>query len=131
MRNVLACAVCVTMAGCGSTSTPPAGSEIKGCDDAKLLASPSDLAQRGAWAVGAKTVTIDGLRTEVWYPTAKTAVEGMAAAKYDIRLALPPSEAAKIPDDANPWQTCVCVRDAPLDTTHGPYPVIVFVHGTA
>lgn len=131
MRIVLACAVCVTIAGCGSTSTPPAGSEIAGCDGAKLLASPADLAQRGAWAVGAKTVTVEGLRTEVWYPVEKAAVEGMPPARYDIRLALPPAEAAKIPDDDNPWQTCDCVRDAPLDATRGPYPVIVFVHGTA
>lgn len=122
----------VAIVGCGSSSTtPPTGSEVTGCDGAKLLASPSDLSQRGPWGVGAKTVTVDGLRTEVWYPVPASAVEGATKARYDIRLALPAEEAAKIPDADNPWQTCDCVRDAPLDTEHGKYPAIVFVHGTA
>lgn len=133
MRVGIVFAVVIGMAtsGCGSTSAPPAGSEIAGCDGAKLLASSTDLAQRGAWTVGAKTVLVQGLRTEVWYPSLPASVNGATTARYDIRLALPPDEAAKIPDDDNPWQSCDCVRDAPIDTTHGPYPVIVFVHGTA
>ena len=41
----------------------------------------------------------------------------------------PAVEAAKIPDGDNPWQPCDCIRDLPLDDAHGPYPVVVFVHG--
>ncbi|MGZ5651952.1 MAG: alpha/beta hydrolase, partial [Usitatibacter sp.] len=49
----------------------------------------------------------------------------------DIREHLPAADAVKIPDGDNPWQECGCVRDLPLDDQHGPYPVVLFVHGTA
>lgn len=126
------CAAVFLLTACDSDpETPPTGSEIDGCGDTKLLASSADLSARGPWSVGAKTVMVGALRTEVWYPVLPASVEGATKARYDIRQALPPEEAAKIPDDDNPWQDCDCVRDAQLDATHGPYPVIVFVHGTA
>ena len=56
---------------------------------------------------------------------------GAEKVRYDIRDELPASERGKIPDAENPWQDCDCYRDLPLDETHGPYPVVVFVHGTA
>ena len=50
---------------------------------------------------------------------------------YDLRRYLPPDEAAKVSDAQNPWQPCPCYDGLPLDTRRGPYPVIVFIHGTA
>jgi predicted dienelactone hydrolase len=71
------------------------------------------------------------LTVEVWYPAVPGSEAGMSKAVYDIRKALPASEISKIPDADNPWQNCDCYRDLPLDTAHGPYAGIVFVHGTA
>lgn len=90
-----------------------------------------DPAMRGPWAVGARTVRVGALEAEVWYPAAVGSEGGREKARYDIRKSLPESEAAKIPDADNPWQPCDCYRDLPIDDTRGPYPVVVFVHGTA
>jgi hypothetical protein len=118
--------------GCDSSSTKPDdGDGLAGCGETKLLANPADFAARGPWAVGAKTVTIGRLTAEVWYPAAPGADAGKPTERYDIRKQLPASEAAKIPDADNPWQDCACVRDLELDRQHGPYPVVLFVHGTA
>ena len=103
----------------------------EGCDGAPLLPVPADPALRGPWAVGARTVTIADRTTEIWYPAAPGAEAGKEPAIYDIRLHLPAEEQGKIPDEANPWQACDCYRDLPIDAAHGPYPVIVFIHGTA
>ena len=125
-----------TLVACSGPDTepgedPPPGSEVAGCDGATLLATPSDAAARGPWEVGVRTVTIDGLTVDVWYPAPPGSAAGAEPARYDIREALPASEAAKIPDADNPWQHCDCVRDLPFDDARGPFPAIVFVHGTA
>lgn len=112
------------------SSDAPGGS-VAGCDGATLLSNPSDFAAPGPWAVGVKTVMVNGLLTEVWYPAVPGSDAGKTPERYDIRAELAPSEAAKISDADNPWQACDCTRDLPLDTAHGPYPVVLFVHGTA
>ncbi len=93
------------------------------------LATPSDPGARGPWAVGAKTVTLGGLVHEVWYP----APPGAAGANkvYDLRDQLSPEDAVKIPAEKAPKQVCDCVDGLPIDAAHGPYPTIVFFHGTA
>jgi predicted dienelactone hydrolase len=48
-----------------------------------------------------------------------------------LRRYLVAEERAKISDEENPWQACPCFRDLPIDARRGPYPVVVFVHGTA
>ncbi|HEY5950153.1 MAG TPA: hypothetical protein VIV40_31875 [Kofleriaceae bacterium] len=137
MRRLLVLAV---LLGCGSSSSTTPGDDdddgsgggsAVGCDGTPLLANPSDLAAPGPWPVGARTVKVGGLTVEVWYPATPGSAEGKSPERYDIRTHLPPSEVPKIPDADNPWQTCDCVRDLPLDDKHGPYPVVVFVHGTA
>ncbi|HWB81928.1 MAG TPA: hypothetical protein VG755_43495 [Nannocystaceae bacterium] len=107
------------------------GDVAAGCPGTSLLANPSDPSQRGPWPVGVRTTTIDDLTVEVWYPATPGSDAGGAPVVYDIRLAIPESERMKISDADNPWQTCACTRDLPIDDAHGPYPVIVFVHGTA
>jgi hypothetical protein len=105
--------------------------DVEGCDGASLYEVPADPAARGPWPVGARTVVLDGVTTEIWYPAAWGSDSGQEPAIYDIRYALPPSEQSKITDDKNPVQECDCYRDLPPDTSHGPYPVVVFIHGTA
>lgn len=124
--------IAAAAAACSDSSAPPEeGAELTGCDGAALLASAADPSKRGVWPVGARTVTVDGLTTEIWYPATPGSEAGVPTARYDIRLSLPATEAAKIPDDDNPWQSCDCARDLPFDATRGPFPVVVFVHGTA
>jgi len=90
---------------------------------------PNDTSLRGPWPVGTRTVTIGSLTVEVFYPAAQE--PGEEPVRFDIRDALPPEEAEKISDEENPWQICECGRDLPIDDAFGPYPVIIFVHGTA
>lgn len=121
--------------GCGGGGDDDDGTsppmDIAGCDGATLLSSPADPATPGPWAVGARTVTIGRLTVEVWYPAAPGSEAGQTPIRYDIRQALNPSQRTLIPDADNPWQDCECFRDLPLDPGHGPYPVVLFVHGTA
>jgi len=114
--------------GDGDTGEP---AEVAGCDDASFYAVPADPVERGPWAVGAVTVELDGVTTEIWYPAQWGSEANADPRTYDIRYALPPSEQGKISDAKNPLQICDCYSELPLDADHGPYPVVVFVHGTA
>lgn len=102
-----------------------------GCDGALLYELPEDSSKRGPWPVGTRTVQVGRLQAEVWYPAAFGSDTDATRVRYDIREALPLSQQSKIADADNPWQDCNCYRDLPLDQRHGPYPVVVFVHGTA
>jgi len=114
-----------------STADTTTGDPATGCPGTTLLPNPTDFSARGPWPVGVRTTTIDDLTVEVWYPAVPGSDDGVDPAIYDIRLAIPESEREKISDADNPWQPCECRRDLPIDDGHGPYPVIVFVHGTA
>ena len=115
----------------GSGGTGGGPGDTTACPGTKVYTVPEDTGARGPWPVGAKTVTVQGLATEIWYPATLGSEAGKEKIQYDIRKWLPVSEQQKIPDVDNPWQPCDCYRDLPLDTNHGPYPVIVFIHGTA
>lgn len=128
--------------GCGSSAatTADAGgirpegdaaTVAAGCDGARMRPVPADPAARGPWAVGARTVTVGRLTAEVWYPAADGSADGAPAKVYDIREHLPASQRDRIPDGDNPWQRCDCADGLPIDEAHGPYPAVVFVHGTA
>ncbi|APR75357.1 Putative lipoprotein signal peptide [Minicystis rosea] len=101
------------------------------CEGRKLLTVPEDPAKTGPWAVGARTITVAGYKTEVWYPAEVGSEAGKEKIRYDIREQLPDADKNKIPDADNPWQVCNCYRDLPLDGAHGPYPPVLFIHGTA
>ncbi|MCE9578706.1 MAG: hypothetical protein K8W52_36615 [Deltaproteobacteria bacterium] len=107
------------------------GATVAGCDGATFLQNPADPRAPGPWPVGAKTVTIGRLTVEIFYPAQVGSEAGKAKATYDIRKELPASEQPKISDTDNPVQDCDCYRDLPLDTAHGKYPGVLFVHGTA
>ncbi len=100
---------------------------------------PDDTSATGPWPVGVKTLQIAGMKggtrpVEVWYPAPIGSDAGMTKAVYDLRAWLPGglsgAQAKKIPDSANGPQDCDCTRDLPLDTAHGPYPAVIFIHGT-
>ncbi len=112
----------------GTTGTPGGA---MGCDGATLLENPGDTSLQGPWPVGVRTVDIDGLTVEVWYPATPGTDGGVDPVVYDIRDALPDSEVGKVSDEMNPWQPCDCYRDLPIDSANGPFPGVVFVHGTA
>jgi fermentation-respiration switch protein FrsA (DUF1100 family) len=101
-----------------------------GCNAATLCATPDDTSAKGAWTVGARTVNIKGLTVEVWYPAEANASLTAAPKSYDMRLWLPAKEQKKIPDEKVPEQICDCYADLPFDAEHGPYPVVLFAHGT-
>jgi hypothetical protein len=106
---------------------------VDGCAGQKLREGiPTDLGQRGPWPVGAVTTTIEGLTTEVWYPAEIGSEAGKSKIVYSLEEHLPDSEKGKIqPPTRSPIQNCECYSKLPLDTEAGPYPVLVFVHGTA
>lgn len=114
-----------------SPDEPTVTGEVAGCDGASLLAASDDLADRGPWPVGARTVQIGRLTVEIWYPAVPGSEIGVEPENYDIRYALPASQQSLIPDAIAPLHPCDCARDLPLDTSHGPYPVVLFLHGTA
>ena len=116
--------------GSGSSGGGESLPTVDGCDGAKLLLAPENTSQPGPWDVGARTLTIGDLTVEAWYP-AKPGSSTGESARYDVRDHLPASELGKIADEDAPIQTCDCERDLPADSVRGPYPLIVFVHGTA
>ncbi len=125
-----AAAVVVAPPGDSAAAAVPAAVTLgSACGDARLLAAPAELAAPGPWSVGARTILLDGHAVEVWYPAAAGSARGQATVRYDLRPSMPPAEAAKIPDADNAWLECACHRDLPLDETHGPYPVVLFLHG--
>jgi len=103
---------------------------VNACEGSALLVTPEDPGARGPWHVGARTVTLAGLTAEVWYPAAPGGEADVEKARYDIREHLREGDQGKIPDEDNPFQECDCYRDLPLDEAHGPYPVVLFLHGT-
>lgn len=106
--------------------------DVAGCDaTTKLYENPADPAQAGPFAVGVKTAAIDNLTVEIWYPAPWGSSEGKEPVTYDLRQWLPAPEQTKIPDADNPWQVSKSFRDLALDDKHGPYPVVIFLHGTA
>jgi dienelactone hydrolase len=115
--------------GAGGGGGAPA--EAKGCDTTTLLAVPADPAARGPWPVGTKTVKFGRLSAvEIMYPATPGSDAGKQPVMYDLRDWLPASERSKVPDSQAKQVTANTFKDLPLDGTHGPYPVVILVHGT-
>lgn len=122
----------VTIAPDGAVVGPPV---VAGCGSTKLYAVPDDPSAAGPWPVGVKTaqVTVATGKTipvEVWYPASLGSDSGKTAASYNLLSYFPPAEANKVPASANKLQVCDCFRDLPIDASHGPYPAVIFIHGT-
>ena len=117
--------------GAGGGSGDPA----KGCDSTTLLAGPANPSAHGPWPVGDKTVTVSrvggvSFKVEVMYPATVGSDAGKQAIQWDLRDWLPASERSKVKDADAKSVSAGTFADLPFDTTHGPYPVIVLVHGT-
>ena len=124
--------------GDSATTAEPTGSTTvatalaDGCSGQQLREGiDPDPSVRGPWPVGAVTTMLGGIVTEVWYPAEQGSEAGLEPIDYDLREFLPESDQGLIPDDRTPLQHCDCFRDLPIDGEAGPYPVVVFIHGTA
>ncbi len=105
---------------------------VNACAGQKLREGISeDLSKDGPWPVGSLTTELAGLVTEVWYPAEQGSGNGKNRIIYDMREHLPADDAAKIPDAHTPTHSGNCAEGLPLDKEAGPYPVLLFVHGTA
>ena len=110
-----------------------------GCAATTLYDVPDDPAVRGPSPVGARTVRVplpddEGeITVEAWYPAVLGSEENVAPREYDLREVLPPGEGAKIPDEdaTSDGLICDCYSDLPIDAEHGPYPLLILIHGTA
>lgn len=121
----------VSDAGAGGTGGSPVTATIAGCGDSKLLPLPDDFSARGPWPVGEKTVKIGRLTVEVMYPAKPGSEQGKDVLKVDLRTFLPMPEQKKVPEAEATFVDQQTYADLPLDDERGPYPVAIFVHGTA
>ncbi len=96
------------------------------CGNTILRTIPADTSVQGPWSVGSRTVEVEGLTTEVWYPAVPGSEAGKSKDWIDTKDYLPDSN----PDPNDPKFQIDSYEGLPLDTAYGPYPVIVFVHGT-
>ncbi|HEX4339580.1 MAG TPA: hypothetical protein VH062_26920 [Polyangiaceae bacterium] len=123
----------------GAGAGGAAGGTGIGCPGQNLAAVPADTSMRGPWAVGVKTVHIGRLTIEITYPAQAGSEAGKPPVTYDTRDWLPKNATqgagfTPIADSESPAVQPLngpIYRDLPLDATHGPYPVIIFMHGTA
>lgn len=134
MRTALACLV-LALAACG---TPPPVDPLP-FEPASLSAAP-DPTKPGPFPVGVRTVTYedtgrrkpDGsprtLVTEIWYPATQE-TRGQPGVSYDITSVFTDEQRAKLAGTQAPILQTSAVRDAPLATAHGPFPLIIFAHG--
>ena len=122
--------------GCGGAGSDTADSqapliEESGCASSLLYDRAANPAVRGPWDVGVQTVKLGRLDVEILYPAVPGSADGVSPMTVDIRYALPESERGKVSDAVQPHQSCDCYSDLPVDELHGPYPLVLFVHGTA
>jgi dienelactone hydrolase len=127
------------VAGAAGTSVagggaPPAPGDVMGCGTTKLLPVPDDASALGPWPIGTRTVQIaiagGTMTVEVWYPGKPGSEMGKPEVTYDLRDWLG-TDKSKVPDKDNQLMPCKnCFRDLPIDDAHGPYPGVVFIHGT-
>jgi dienelactone hydrolase len=122
-------------AGSGATAGTGAAGMAAAADCGKnLLAIPDDVSVRGPWDIGVRTVQVGRLKTEVMYPAEPGSTTGKPEATYDLREWLPAEDRDKVPTANSPRVGPfggLLYRDVPVDSAHGPYPLVIFIHGTA
>lgn len=118
--------------GDAGDSGAPIAADIDGCSGSKLIALPTDTGARGPWPVGQRTVKFGRFSAvEVMYPAKPGSEQGKQPLSFDMRQFLPEKERSKVPDAEATIVSQQTYADLPLDDAHGPYPVVIFVHGTA
>jgi pimeloyl-ACP methyl ester carboxylesterase len=71
-------------------------------------------------------VTVGNLKTAVWYPAVPGSEAGKAKDWIDTREYMPESD----PDANDPKFQINSYNGLAIDSSYGPYPVIIYVHGT-
>jgi hypothetical protein len=126
-------------AGAGGQGVGGGGTSV-GCSGTTLLSIPTDPSVRGPWVVGVRTVTVGRLTAEIFYPAEPGSEQGKPEVTYDIRAWLPKNAVQNIAgytpiaDSESPAVQPIggkLFRDVPIDASHGPYPAVIFMHGTA
>jgi predicted dienelactone hydrolase len=131
----------VTAAGSSAAPGVPARAGAAGQDGAtvdascgaNLLPVPDDLHQRGPWDVGVRTLKAGRLTLELLYPAEAGSGAGKPEVTYNHSDWLPGPEQSKTAKNiaaVGPLGGHL-YRDVPIDASHGPYPVVIFIHGTA
>jgi dienelactone hydrolase len=132
----------VAHAGSGATGeavagapAPAAGSGSPAVGDcgANMLDVPDDLHMRGPWDAAVRTLKAGRVTLELFYPAPPGSGAGKPEATYNHSDWLPEQEKSKTTKGIAPAAAIggKLYRDLPLDETHGPYPVVIFIHGTA
>lgn len=110
---------------CDMPVQPPVQQPTQTACGSEMLAVPSDPAETGPWPAGTRTITsIGNFKTQIWYPAQPGSEAGKQKFKYDMREYLPNVDPSVSMHETNSYE------GLPLDTAHGPYPVIIYVHGT-
>ena len=126
MRKVLSIGLVLVLSSWSTIS------QSQSCPDTAKFDVPSDPSMKGPFQVGARTIQIGRLGVEVWYPIDSDTTSQLGEKKvYDIREHLPDNHMSKIPDAEEPFQYCDCYDQAQPDLSSGPFPVLIYVHGTA
>jgi len=114
------------------------------CPEQNLLPNPPDPGEFGPWPVSARYIgmmTKRNLTTEVWYPGVPGSEKNSSLYTYSPTEHMPDDQKSKVPKCVPPTppdhHTCCEPTqyadhiwfDLPLDVDHGPYPVILFIHG--
>jgi hypothetical protein len=126
-------------AGNGTGGSVGGSGPTVGCPGTTLLPVPLDPSVRGPWVVGVRTVTVGRLTAEIVYPAAPGSEQGKTPVIYDIRDWLPKNavqtaQFTPIADSESPAVQPIggnLFRDLPIDAGHGPYPAVIFMHGTS
>jgi hypothetical protein len=125
-----------TSVGAGGQSTAGAGGTVvvqRGDCGKNLLPVPEDPSARGPSDVGIKTVKIGRLTVSIFYPAKAGSTAGKPEAMFDQSDWTPPQERLKTAAQNKAPYTAVgghIYRDVPIDDLHGPYPVVIYIHGT-
>lgn len=116
-----------------------------GCAGQKLLNNPRNPALSGPWPVGTSRIvgiTERNFSVDFFYPAVVGSEKSAPPFSYDLRDYVPPGVKRHLPDSlCTPDAVCPVYKDEDgfvgvyenlaLDTQHGPYPVLFYVHGTA
>ncbi len=114
-------------------------SDVLPFEPASATAAPEP-SKRGPFPVGVRTITfedtgrrkMDGtpriLVTEIWYPATQD-TKGKPGTVYDIKPVFTEEQQAAIGEV--PKLETDAVRDAPIASEHGPFPLVMFSHGQA
>lgn len=138
MRFLSALVALSLLVACGEPTQPPPVDPLP-FEPASPTATPDPTAP-GPFPVGVRTVTFEDtsrrdaegkprqLVTELWYP-ATQATRGQPGVSYDITTVFTDEQRAALAGVPTVLLETAAVRDAPVASAHGPFPLVIFAHG--